>query len=395
MVFAEGDAGDCAYLVEEGSVTISVEREGRDVELAKRVSGEIIGEMALIDGLPRSASAVASEPCRMTVITSSQLSRRLAQLDPVLRMCMVTILRRFRTTLETKLGSSAPEENEDETPATSESAIAALRLERDIANAIDTGEFELHLQPIVALAGQRIAGFECLVRWRHPERGLLSPQAFIGVAEDSGLIVELTRWVINEVCRLANRFNNVLASGMEPLFFTINLSGRDLAEPDFVERLERKLTTHQVDGRTLKLEITESVLMADPERVAQVLGQCRELGLAVAIDDFGTGYSSFDYLHRFPIDCLKIDRCFVASLQEDSRSRAIVGSMINLADSLGIPVVAEGIEEIGQADVLEALGCTFAQGYLYSRPVPVEAAADLLAAGQASGDPTGKLRLTA
>ncbi len=354
-------------------MAILVEQGGRYVQLASRHQGEIIGEMAIIDGKPRSASVIALEPCRLTVITSSQLHNRLTQLDPVLRLCMHTILDRFRSSMTPAAATDGGSEPRvTVTSIESVQALDALRLEGQLAHAIRNDELELHLQPIINLGDRRIAGFESLIRWRHPECGLVPPASFIPVAEVSGQIVEVTRWVIAEICRMAKDVDAICAAAAGRAaapFFTINLSGQDLAEPGFVDGLERELRINRRDARHFKLEITESVLMQEPANAARVLGQCRDMGFAVAIDDFGTGYSSFDYLHRFPIDCLKIDRSFVGSLSSDHRARAIVGSMINLADGLEIPVVAEGIDDQAQASILDELGCTFAQGYLFAKPL--------------------------
>ena len=373
-VFRQSDAGDGAYIIESGRVGVLVARDGAEVQIAERGPGDLFGEMAIIDNRPRSASIVALEDCVLLKLTGSQLAHRVAAADPVIRLVLDVILARFRDTLGQ--GAPAPAASSDHRTA----ALAQMRLEQELEAAIAAGAFELHYQPIVDLRNGETAGFEALVRWRHAERGLVSPGAFIPAAEASGLIVPLSEWCLHQACAGLEAFRQALPPGRK-LFVSVNVSGVDLQRPDFFERYKAILAGAGTDPAGIKLEVTEGVLMTDPDRVIDTLKACRALGSTIALDDFGTGYSSMSYLSRFPIDTLKIDRSFVATLATDNASRSIVNAIVALGWGLDIPTVAEGIESAGDAETLQAIGCAFGQGYHFSKPVPERAALAYLRAG--------------
>jgi predicted signal transduction protein with EAL and GGDEF domain len=246
---------------------------------------------------------------------------------------------------------------------------AAERLdnETELRHAIETGALRIAYQPIVCLATGRVRELEALVRWHHPQRGLISPAEFIPLAEETGLIVPLGRWVLDEACRQLRAWQD---SGQfdDALILNVNVSARQLQQRDLVDSVRQILEAHHLDPRSLTLEITESCLMQDSD--ANQLRQLAALGVKLAIDDFGTGYSSLSYLSRLPIDTLKIDRSFVARLGQEPESTAVVQTIIALAHALGLSVTAEGIETSAQAAHLQTLGCTRGQGFLYARPVP-------------------------
>ena len=267
--------------------------------------------------------------------------------------------------------------------------MLTLQLENDLRRAIERGEMIVHYQPIVALDTGRVTGFEALVRWQHPERGLVPPMEFIPVAEEAGLIVPLGTWVLTEACREARRWQGAAAGGPWP-DVSVNLSGKQFAQPDLLERVGQVLAETGLDGHALRLEITESVVMENAEATAASLQQLRELGVRLVVDDFGTGYSSLSYLQRFPISTLKIDRSFVSRMCDSEENSEIVRTIIALARNLGIEVVAEGVETPEQLAQLRALGCGYAQGFLFSDAVPADVAADMIARG---GDAfTGRVR---
>jgi diguanylate cyclase (GGDEF)-like protein/PAS domain S-box-containing protein len=249
--------------------------------------------------------------------------------------------------------------------------VTRLAEERRLRVAVANEELDLHYQPVVALPGREVVGVEGLVRWRHPERGVVAPAEFIPLAEESGLITDLGHWVLEEGCRQAGGWAREL-SRERPLEVALNLSTRQLSEPGLAKRVEALLDRHRLHpaGVALCLEITESFLLEDPVATGTVLDELRSLGVRLSIDDFGTGYSSLAYLRRFPLDALKIDRAFVSGLGVDPDSRAITSAIIELAHALGLEVVAEGVEEEVQLEVLVGLGCDRAQGFLFSHPVP-------------------------
>jgi len=248
---------------------------------------------------------------------------------------------------------------------------ARLSLERDLRQAIDNGELELHFQPQLRIADQRICGVEALVRWRHPLRGLISPIEFIPLAEECGLIPKLGEWVLRDACRQLQAWE---ARGFAPMRMSINVSAVQFHQKNFVAVLKSALEETGVDSSRIELELTESVLMHNVEEVLETLGEIRALGVSLAIDDFGTGFSSLNYLRRFPINRLKIDQSFVRDIERTPANESITKAIIALAESLSLNIVAEGIEKDAERAVLECLGCTEGQGYFFAKPLP---AADL------------------
>lgn len=250
-------------------------------------------------------------------------------------------------------------------------ALTLLQLETDLRSALENNEFSSYFQPIVALDSMKLVGFEALIRWNHPVRGLVSPVEFIPVCEDTGLIVPLTIWMFRESCRKLLELQYKTPES-KTLFLSLNLSGKHFAQQNLVAEVQRILVETQIDPAHIKLEITESAVMENAERVITMLNEFKALGLSLSIDDFGTGYSSLSYLHRFPTDTLKVDRSFVRTMEDATDSGEIVRTIISLAKQLNMKVVAEGVETIHQLHQLRVLGCEFGQGYLFSRPLPFE-----------------------
>jgi diguanylate cyclase (GGDEF)-like protein len=242
-----------------------------------------------------------------------------------------------------------------------------MDLELDLRNAVTRGEFVLHYQPVVALPTGRITELEALVRWNHPQRGLLMPGDFIALSEETGLIVPLGRWVLHEASRQTRQWQ-LAAPGIR-LGISVNLSGRQLQQPGLVEEIDAVLRETRLDPSALRLEITETVVMHDAASTLAKLEALKALGVQLAIDDFGTGYSSLGYLKRFPVDNLKIDRSFVKGIGRDVEDTAIVRAVITVAKSLNLSVTAEGIESADQIDELRALGCDSGQGYYFAKPM--------------------------
>jgi diguanylate cyclase (GGDEF)-like protein/PAS domain S-box-containing protein len=254
-----------------------------------------------------------------------------------------------------------------------------LEVESDLRQALDRGELHLVYQPIVTLDDRQIVEVEALLRWQHPQRGLISPVAFIPVAEDTGLIVTIGQWVLEEACRQVRIWQQQRPT-VPPLVVSVNLSGRQFQHASLVADVERVLRNTGIDPRSLKLEITESVLMRDVEATVATCDALKRLGVQLAIDDFGTGYSSLGQLKRFPFDALKIDRSFVDGLGRNDQDAAIVQSVVTLARSLSLNVTAEGIETPAQEAHVRLLGCEHGQGFLFARPQPPELLSALLSA---------------
>jgi diguanylate cyclase (GGDEF)-like protein len=256
-------------------------------------------------------------------------------------------------------------------------AMELLQIETDLRRAISRKEFFLNYQPIVSLETGKVSSFEALVRWRHPERGLVMPSEFIPVAEETGLIVPLGLWVLNEACRQMHEWQK-LQRADEHVTVSVNLSSRQFSQADLIDQVSAALRDSGLRAGSLKLEITESMVMENIDTAIGMLTQLRGLGVGLSIDDFGTGYSSLSYLHRFPIDTLKIDRSFVTQMTDNTENAEIVRTIVTLARSLNMDVIAEGVETREQLGQLSDLGCDYGQGYLFSRPVGATQALELL-----------------
>ncbi|MEA2321500.1 MAG: hypothetical protein QOD81_1350 [Solirubrobacteraceae bacterium] len=251
-----------------------------------------------------------------------------------------------------------------------------VAIESALRRAIERDELRIHVQPVVGIGDGAIHGFEALVRWQHPERGLVAPADFIPLAEETGLIVPIGNWVVREVCRTLRRWHDEL--GVSWVQCSLNLSVRHLQQPDLVATVRDALREFELPADRLILEITESAVMEAGAGSVEALDALKALGVRLALDDFGTGYSSLAHLHRFPLDVLKIDRSFTAALGDDHQGASIAGAIVSLGHALGLVTVAEGIEDVAQQRALERMGCTFGQGYLFARPQPPEAFDDVL-----------------
>ena len=260
-----------------------------------------------------------------------------------------------------------------------EQAVRRLELENDLRRAVEREELVLHYQPIVELGSKEVWGVEALVRWKHPERGLLGPAEFIALAEQTGLIVPIGRWVLHEACQRAKWWRQSYPRSA-PLRVVVNLSAVQLRHPGGEESIREALAVSGLGAESLSLDITESAFIDALEGNALVLERLKELGVGICIDDFGVGYSSLSYLKRLPADALKIDKTFVKNIGEDDEDAAIVGMVVDLAHTLGMKVIAEGVETEGQGALLEEMGCDMAQGFHFQRALPPEAVSELLLA---------------
>ncbi len=244
-----------------------------------------------------------------------------------------------------------------------------LRIENELRTAIDRSELRVHYQPVVALQDLRVVGAEALLRWEHPRRGLIEPEEFIGVAEEGGLIVPIGRWALEEAARQAASWHRA-SPDAAPIQVSVNVSARQLSDPGLPEAVRRALGSAGLDPTTLSLELTEGVLLEDSEAPMEALRELKQIGVHLVLDDFGTGFSSLSYLKRLPLDAIKLDQTFVASLGKGTIDDAIVSAVVALGQRLGVTVIAEGVEAQEQLEVVRELGCDYAQGFLFSPPVP-------------------------
>ncbi|HCF26393.1 MAG TPA: diguanylate cyclase, partial [Cyanobacteria bacterium UBA11049] len=257
-------------------------------------------------------------------------------------------------------------------PTLHDRAMARLQLEIDLRRALERQELQLHYQPIVSLNNGRIAGYEALVRWQHPQRGWVSPVEFIPLAEETGLIIPMGLWVLRQACQQLRTWQQQQQQD-PPLTVNVNLSGKQFDQPNLIENIKQVLQETGLDASSLKLEITESVLVENATPAVAILKQLKALGIKLAIDDFGTGYSSLSYLHQMPIDTLKIDRSFINNVDCDPEKIEMIRTIVSLAWNLGMNVVAEGVETKKQMYQLQALKCEYGQGYYFSRPLDANA----------------------
>ncbi|MBE9042917.1 EAL domain-containing protein [Pleurocapsales cyanobacterium LEGE 10410] len=260
---------------------------------------------------------------------------------------------------------------------THEQALERLQLEADLNQAIANQEFELYYQPIISLTTGSLNGFEALVRWRSPSRGFVSPGAFIPIAEETGLIVPMGKWILEAACRQMQQWREKYLQA-ESVMMSVNLSSRQFAQPDLIAQIQEALIVTQLEPTNLKLEITESMVMDNVEDTIVLLNQLKELNIKISMDDFGTGFSSFNYLHRFPTDTLKVDRSFVSNMSQGDKNTEIVNIIIILAHRLGMDVIAEGIETEQERKILQDFNCEYGQGYFFAKPLSAKDATELL-----------------
>ena len=378
-VFCFGEPGNSAYVVESGRVEV-LAADGRP--LAQLGVGALFGEVALLDQQARTATVRALEPTTLLRIERDHVQSLLKRADPVIRHLLSLLLARFRSAYPGAMtapapGSQAPDQ---------EAALRTLMLTRDLDYGLAHGQLELFYQPLIGFAQRNLLGFEALVRWRHPVLGMIMPMEFIGLAEKTGLIHQLGQWVLQQALADWAQLRSFChpAAGL-PAFISVNLSAPELSAPAIVGQVRDLLNRYDIPPRELKIELTETVIIEDREAVGNVLEQLSALGVAIALDDFGTGYAGLDTVKSLPIACLKIDKTFVQDIGQSLRSYEIVQSAIQLALSLGLTTIAEGIEDEDTANRLSEMGCGVAQGYHFARPMPLANVAGWLADAAASG----------
>lgn len=371
-IFEEGESGQHAYLIERGAIRISACRQGEEKELAILREGEMFGEIALIDQRLRTASATALEETTLIPISRALMVDKLKHSDPLLSYILDVLVERWRERLEGGPSvAPAPFAPEDGIQKLRQYAIDQLKIAQSLSDAIEREEFLVYYQPVVHLPSRRLAGFEALIRWNSPDQGFVSPAGFIDVAENTGLIVPIGRWVLKTALDALAGFQVCMDAhhpGNSPLFMSVNVSARQFQAPGEVDVMLDIVRASGMDPKRVKLEVTESALIDNPEAAAMALEQLKALGLKLAIDDFGTGYSSLSYLSRYPLDTLKIDQSFVFSMLAKEGSRRIVRAIAGMAHDLEMNCIAEGVEQEGDVPALLEMQVELAQGYYFSKP---------------------------
>ncbi len=364
VLFKEGDKPDHAYLIEHGEIEVSSNKSDEKIILGVLNQGDILGEMAVIDNAPRSADAIAITDCTLVVISKDQVVERLVKSDPIIRSLLTSLLRRYRSTLATLKGQEEVLSFAD-TNIFERITIDKIRLEGQLRSAIANQSLDLRFQPILDIAQNKIAGFEALVRWEHPEHGFISPDEFVSLAEETSLIVEVGEYVIDQACEAIKLLAD--KSQQTDLFMAINVSARQLSHPGLIDRVIKRVEKANLPDGSLKLEITEGLALdsKDTQRIIQV---CHQNGIKVALDDFGTGYSNLTLLHKLKFDTIKIDQAFARGIVEDSNSMILVKTIATMCEKLGANALVEGIETELMLEIVAKIGIKYGQGYFIGMP---------------------------
>jgi len=380
-LFSVGDPRKEAYLIDSGEVRLL----SADGELLCILGpGEIFGEMALVDRGARTATAVTTTLTDLFLIPRTALQERIRGLDPILSFLIGLLVERYRASriqMPESLHLDLPDADGSGVSnirAQNMGVLKELKLEQELRAGLERNEFIPFLQPIMKLPERQIIGFEALIRWNHPEKGMVFPDTFIPVAERTGVIQVIDRMMMQRACAVIPSLLKEVAGKVPDFFISVNLSGINFETLDVIQGVREALIESGVEPHHLKLEITESALIADPERAEQVLHSLRALGVTIALDDFGTGYSSLGYLHKFPIDSLKIDRSFISQIERDSKGIDIVSAIIGLTKNFKLGVVAEGIETEKDVQILNDLGCDMGQGYIFGKPMSINDAHEFI-----------------
>lgn len=371
IVFYEGDPPTTAFMIEAGQIEIITNQDGTPFVLSVLDAGDLLGEMAIIDASPRTATARALTQCSLIAVDGQQLSIRIENSDPIVRALLRGQLARYRHALlnmrghtgELQVSRSGARSSDGD--GYDDHAMGKIRLETQLQDALNHQTLEVRFQPIYEINKERISGYEALVRWTHPERGPISPMEFIALAEETNLILPIGQYVLEQVAATLASLRN---EGIDPLpFIAVNVSGRQLAELDMLDAVKQACQQHDVDPRKIKIEITESLTL-DMDKVSDLIARCNADGVLVALDDFGTGHSNLGHLHKLKFDTVKLDQGFVRQMLEAPRCLSIVKAIVAMVHALSADLVAEGVETRAQLDALAEMKCRYAQGYLIGRP---------------------------
>jgi len=379
ILFHIGALEDFAYIIEEGSVEVLINKNNELIRIATRTVGSIVGEIAMIDNKSRAVTIRALEDCNVIKVTQREFMRRMSSADPIIKMVLQIITTKYRDIFSKhdfeKDGKIIVEtiEEIDSKKSMHNIAISRIKEANELSTAIKKEELCLYYQPIIDIRNMRIAGFEALMRWPHPEKGMIPPVVFIPIAEQNNMINELSDMALRISCDAIKEIQENSNNSID-LFIAVNFSVKDFSNGDFFNNVKLTLEDKNILPSQIHLEITEGLLMEAPDITKKALVKCNDYGLKISIDDFGTGYSSLSYLHQFPITTLKIDRSFVSSMLKDDSSMILVKTIAGLAHSLGMDIIAEGIETPEEARILREIGCENCQGYWFARPMPLNQA---------------------
>jgi len=369
ILFKAGDPPNSAYLLESGFMEVSATQDNMKIILGTLSSGDILGEMAVIDNNPRTATVSATTDCVLLEIDKEQFAERLLRSDPIVRSLLEGLIGRYRGALATLRGVEKADPGHIETTVLKKVTVEKIRLETQLKEALDNHALDLRFQPLLDLQHNLVVGYEALVRWDHPERGFISPAEFIALAEETNLIAEVGQYVIEEACE---SIKALIEAGASPHpFVSVNVSVKQLDQPEFIEKIADCVSARGLKPGSLKLEITESQ-SASSSQIKDILDRCHEHKIKVALDDFGTGYSNLTQLHELDFDTIKVDQAFTRGFENNPRSLILVDSIVDMCHSLGADVLIEGIETKEMLDLSAKLNCKYAQGYFIGMPQKLE-----------------------
>lgn len=371
VLFREGEEGDRAYIVESGTVEISTLVEDEKVVLSHLGPGEILGEMAILDDAPRSATAIIVEDTKLRVVHRDQLRERLKEADPISRLLVRLVAARYRSSvciLRNRSGAR-PVRDLGDTVETYGGAMEKFKMEGELRNAVENRHLKVVYQPIVDLRSRCVVGFEALARWKHARDGYVPPQLFVALAEETNLIRGIDEFVLRKALEGIQIINTRIGDG--DLFISVNVSGRQLEDSCYLDIAADCTRRAGLRPDLVKLEITEGYI-AEKESSESWIKAAKEYGFSLAIDDFGTGYSSLSQLSRLEVDTVKIDRSFINRLGEVEDSERVLQGIMALAGSMNLSVIVEGIETEHQNHLLVQMGCGLGQGFFWGNPKPIE-----------------------
>jgi EAL domain-containing protein (putative c-di-GMP-specific phosphodiesterase class I) len=371
MLYQQGDASDCAWLIEHGTIELTSTLGRRTSHLGVFGPGELIGELGMLDGGPRTATAIARSDCVLLAIEHDPFLERLESGDPIVKSLVDSLLHRIRGILaRLPVEIELPAEDVPVDDPEERAGIDKIRLETQLRDALDTHTLEVRYQPLFDIPVGAVTSYEALVRWQLPDRGVVSPAEFIKLAEETSLIVPVGEYVLDRVLEVLTGLRD---AGVVPLpSIAVNLSAKQLVEPGMARQIVTRVERAGLPDGALKLEVTES-RMLDYGPVHAVMQHCRAHGIPFALDDFGTGYSNLTHLYKLDFEFLKVDQAFARNMFASPKAMALVESIVAMAHALGAEVITEGVETAEQLQRLRELGVRYAQGYLIGQAQPAAA----------------------
>jgi len=371
VLYRQGDASDCAWLIEQGTIELTSTLGRRTSHLGVFGPGELIGELGMLDGGPRTATAIARSDCVLLAIEHDPFLERLESGDPIVKSLVDSLLHRIRGILaRLPVEIELPAEDVPVDDPEERAGIDKIRLEAQLRDALDTHTLEVRYQPLFDIPAGAVTSYEALVRWQLPERGVVSPAEFIKLAEETSLIVPVGEYVLDRVLEVLAGLRD---AGVAPLpSIAVNLSAKQLVEPGMARQIVARVERARLPAGALKLEVTES-RMLDYGPVHAVMQHCRAHGIPFALDDFGTGYSNLTHLYKLDFEFLKVDQAFARHMFASPKAMALVESIVAMAHALGAEVITEGVETAEQLQRLRELGVRYAQGYLIGQAQPAAA----------------------